>query len=102
MLQRPGTALVPIELPTDLPTAALRIILTAAVVATSSFGGNSLLTTNLTGHPAVVLPNGFNPDGTPVSLAFPGRLFGEADVLALAEAYQGATEFQTRRPPKFG
>jgi Asp-tRNA(Asn)/Glu-tRNA(Gln) amidotransferase A subunit family amidase len=72
------------------------------VVATPSFGGNSLLTTNLTGHPAVVLPNGFNPDGTPVSVAFLGRLFGEADVLALAEAYQGATEFHTRRPPKFG
>ena len=30
------------------------------VVATPSFGGNSLFTTNLTGHPAVVLPNEFH------------------------------------------
>lgn len=164
VLQRLGVSLVPIELPTDLPTAALRIILTAEaaaafdeitrsgrddqmvqqtrnawpnsfrsarfipaveyiqanrirsmlmqrvdevlrdvdVVVAPTSGGNSLLTTNLTGHPAVVLPNGFNPDGTPVALVFLGRLFGEAELLAVAEAYQGATEFHTRRPPKFG
>lgn len=71
------------------------------VVVTPSFGGNSLLITNLTGHPALVLPNGFNPDGTPVSLVFLGRLFGEADVLAVAEAYQGVTDFHTRRPAGF-
>jgi Asp-tRNA(Asn)/Glu-tRNA(Gln) amidotransferase A subunit family amidase len=69
------------------------------VVVTPTSGG--LQTTNLTGHPAVVVPNGFNPDGTPVSLVFLGRLFGEADLLSAAEAYQGATDFHTRRPPKF-
>lgn len=28
-----------------------------------SFGGNNLLLTNLTGHPALVLPNGFDEKG---------------------------------------
>jgi Asp-tRNA(Asn)/Glu-tRNA(Gln) amidotransferase A subunit family amidase len=58
-----------------------------------SFGGDNLLLTNLTGHPAVVLPNGFrSSDGTPTSITFNGRLYGEAEVLAVAHAYQQATE----------
>jgi Asp-tRNA(Asn)/Glu-tRNA(Gln) amidotransferase A subunit family amidase len=65
-----------------------------------SFGGDVLLTTNLTGHPAVVLPNGFrSTDGTPTSLTFHGRLHGEAAVLAVAGAYQEETGFHRKRPP---
>ena len=61
-----------------------------------------LLATNLSGHPALAVPNGFTPDGTPVSLSFIGRLFGEAELLAVGEAYQAATNFHTRRPARFG
>jgi Asp-tRNA(Asn)/Glu-tRNA(Gln) amidotransferase A subunit family amidase len=65
-----------------------------------SFGGGNLLLTNLTGHPAVVVPNGFcASDGTPTSITFTGKLFGEAAALAVAHAYQQATDFHTRRPP---
>lgn len=65
-----------------------------------SFGGGNLLLTNLTGHPAVVLPNGYrSSDGTPTSITFTGRLFGETEVLAVAHAYQKATDFNRRRPP---
>ena len=64
-----------------------------------SFGGDALPLTNLTGHPAVVVPNGFRSDGTPTSITFTGTLFGEARLLALARAYQHATDFHTRRPP---
>lgn len=71
------------------------------VFITPSYGGNVLLLTNLTGHPAVVLPNGFNDDGTPVSISFVGKLFGEAEVLAVAKAYQDATGFHLKRPPLF-
>ncbi|MCJ7754929.1 MAG: amidase, partial [Thermoanaerobaculales bacterium] len=56
-----------------------------------SFGGGNLLLTNLTGHPAVVVPNGFATDGTPTSVTFNGRLFGESEILALARVYQEAT-----------
>ncbi|KAA0255386.1 MAG: amidase [Acidobacteria bacterium] len=65
-----------------------------------TFGGDVLLLTNLTGHPAVVVPNGFRAaDGTPTSITFTGRLFGEADLLLLASAYQEATDFHRKRPP---
>ena len=75
-----------------------------------------LLITNLTGHPALVLPNGFRgPDspparvrengevegggpGTPLSLTFLGQLYGEARMLALAKAYQDATDFHHKHP----
>ena len=63
-----------------------------------SHGSPNLLLTNLTGHPAVVLPNGFRKDGTPTSITFQGDLFGEGKVLALAKAYQDATEWHLRRP----
>lgn len=63
-----------------------------------SFGGNDLLRTNLTGHPAVVLPNGFRKDGTPTSLTFVGRLYEEGTLLAVAQRYQDATTFHHRHP----
>jgi Asp-tRNA(Asn)/Glu-tRNA(Gln) amidotransferase A subunit family amidase len=63
-----------------------------------TFGGSNLLLANLTGHPAVVMPNGFRQDGTPTSLTITGQLYGEARLLALAMAYQKATDFHLRRP----
>jgi len=68
------------------------------VYVTPSFVGSNLLLTNLTGHPSVVLPNGFREDDTPTSITFMGRLFDEAAVLAVARAYQQATDFHRRHP----
>jgi Asp-tRNA(Asn)/Glu-tRNA(Gln) amidotransferase A subunit family amidase len=58
----------------------------------------ALTTTNLTGHPQVVLPCGF-VDGMPRSLSFLGRLYDEGAPLRLALAYERATEHHTKRPP---
>ena len=55
-----------------------------------------LTATNLTGHPAVILPNGFRDDGTPVSLTFLGPLFGEAGC-SLSRAHISARPISTRR-----
>ncbi len=64
-----------------------------------TYGGSSLLLTNLTGHPCVVVPNGFRmTDGTPTSITFTGKLRGESDLLAVADLFQRATDFHTRRP----
>ena len=63
-----------------------------------SFGGNNLLLTNLTGHPAVVVPNGFDKNGNPTSITFIGDLFEEAKVLRLAMAFQQATSFHLKHP----
>ena len=65
-----------------------------------SFGGDNLLMTNLTGHPCVVMPNGFREsDGTPTSITLTGRLYDEAAPLAVAHAFQQATDFHLARPP---
>ena len=68
------------------------------VYVAPSFGGNNLLLTNLTGHPAVVVPNGFTEKGTPTSITFTGRLYDEATVLAVAKAYQDVTDFHLQHP----
>jgi Asp-tRNA(Asn)/Glu-tRNA(Gln) amidotransferase A subunit family amidase len=76
--------------------------------------GAQVTVTNLTGHPAVILPNGFrseetptpntnNPNagggpGTPVSLTFLGNLYSDAKLLAFARAYQDATTFHLKHP----
>ncbi|HDL17640.1 MAG TPA: amidase [Bacteroidetes bacterium] len=68
------------------------------VIVSPPFAGPTLLLTNLTGHPVVVLPNGFREDGTPVSITFIGNLFKESDALAVAKAYQDATGFHLQHP----
>jgi Asp-tRNA(Asn)/Glu-tRNA(Gln) amidotransferase A subunit family amidase len=60
-------------------------------------GGNDLALTNLTGHPTVVIPNGFNGE-QPMSVTFTGRLYGETEILAVAKAYQDATGHHLKKP----
>jgi Asp-tRNA(Asn)/Glu-tRNA(Gln) amidotransferase A subunit family amidase len=71
------------------------------VYVTPSYGGQGLLMTNLTGHPQIVVPSGFAPDGAPWSVSFVGRLFGEAELVAVARAYQQHTDWHLRRPAGF-
>ncbi|MGH2600696.1 MAG: amidase [Dehalococcoidia bacterium] len=54
---------------------------------------------NQAGLPSLSLPDGFSSDGLPLSLMISGRPFDEAAVLRVGYAYQGATEWHTRRPP---
>jgi Asp-tRNA(Asn)/Glu-tRNA(Gln) amidotransferase A subunit family amidase len=82
-------------------------------------GGEQLTVTNLTGNPALIVPNGFRgPDappapkpgksgviegnyggpGTPVSITFLAPLYGEAKLCAFGRAYQEATKFNLRHP----
>lgn len=64
-----------------------------------SWQGNTLLLTNLTGHPCVVVPNGFDDDGHPTSITFIGDLFMEGEILAVAKTFQDATGFHLKHPP---
>jgi Asp-tRNA(Asn)/Glu-tRNA(Gln) amidotransferase A subunit family amidase len=76
-----------------------------------------LIETNLTGNPAVIVPNGLRGadapkppaiddgdhddiggPGTPVSLTFLGGLYQDAKVAAFARAYQEATGFEKLHP----
>ena len=86
------------------------------VIVTPS-GGDQLVATNLTGHPAVIVPNGIRGNdapvppkvddgdddsiggpGTPVSLTFLGGLYQDAKLCAFARAYQESTGFQKLHP----
>lgn len=71
------------------------------VVITPSFGGLQLQMTNLTGHPALVMPNGYTNNGTPTSITIVGQLFGEADIVRLGAEIQKHTDFHKRMPPKY-
>ena len=79
--------------------------------------GAQLTASNLTGHPALILPNGFRGDdapkppeidnddddniggpGTPVSLTFLAGLYQEQKLTAFANAYQQVTGFHKLHP----
>jgi Asp-tRNA(Asn)/Glu-tRNA(Gln) amidotransferase A subunit family amidase len=66
-----------------------------------SWTGDNLLLTNLTGHPCVVVPDGFSKDGTPTSISFIGNLFDEGTILEVAKAYQEVTDFHLQHPDEF-
>lgn len=92
----------------------------AVDVIVTPTSGEQLVATNLTGHPALIVPNGLrgedapkppevddgdNDDiggpGTPVSLTFLAGHYQEAKMCALGRAYQEATGFH-RVHPKLG
>jgi Asp-tRNA(Asn)/Glu-tRNA(Gln) amidotransferase A subunit family amidase len=53
---------------------------------------------NLCGYPAVSVPHGFTADGKPTSITFLGRLYGEAEILALVRAYQEKSGWHLKHP----
>jgi aspartyl-tRNA(Asn)/glutamyl-tRNA(Gln) amidotransferase subunit A len=50
------------------------------------------------GLPAVSIPCGFSKSGLPIGLMIAGPHFSEGKVLALAQAYEKATDWHQRRP----
>jgi len=78
-----------------------KMIDTIDVYLAPSWEGDNLLLTNLTGYPCVVLPNGFSEKGTPTSITFIGRLFDEGKLIAVAKAFQDATDFHLKHPEIF-
>jgi Asp-tRNA(Asn)/Glu-tRNA(Gln) amidotransferase A subunit family amidase len=59
-------------------------------------GANQALT-NRTGHPVLSAPSGFF-EGSPTALQFTGKLFGEPEMLLLADAFQSRTDHHLRHP----
>jgi aspartyl-tRNA(Asn)/glutamyl-tRNA(Gln) amidotransferase subunit A len=54
---------------------------------------------NVYGLPAVSIPCGYSKSGLPIGLMIAGPRFSEGRILALAQAYERATEWHKRRPP---
>ncbi len=70
-------------------------------IVTPSYGGRQLLMTNLTGHPCVVIPNGFDSKGHPTSISIIGNLYEEGSLLELANAFQKQTDHEDKHPDYF-
>ena len=71
------------------------------VLIVPTFSGRQLSITNLTGHPVVCMPIGFNQTGSPLSITLIGNLYDEAAILAAAKAFQDKTEHNKKHPEKF-
>lgn len=71
------------------------------VIVTPSFAGNQLQITNLTGHPALCLPNGFTSNGSPTSITLLANLFDEEKLIMLGRLIQENSTWQSQRPPLF-
>ncbi len=64
--------------------------------------GNQGAITNLTGHPVMCMPTGFDKrNNLPTSITLIGKLYDEATLLSAAKAYQDVTEWDDMHPPKF-
>ncbi|MBN3581647.1 amidase [Algoriphagus aestuarii] len=71
------------------------------VIVTPSFAGPQLRITNLTGHPALCLPNGFTEEGSPTSITLLANLFEEEKLVMLGDFIQKNSDWQAKRPPLF-
>ena len=105
---------------TELMRAMAELFSKVDVIVVPSSSDAQLTITNLTGHPAVIVPNGIRGQdapkppaidtgdddsiggaGTPVSLTFLGNLYQDPKLLAFVLAYQAASGFVNLRPPGF-
>ncbi len=101
----------------SLAIRQLSELFTQVDVIVASTNSEQLVATNLTGHPAVIVPNGLRGadapappavdtgdddqiggPGTPVSITFLGGHYQDAKLCAFARAYQEATGFQKLHP----
>ena len=56
---------------------------------------------NIARQPSMSVPNGFDSEGLPTGLMISGAQWTDAKVMRIAQAYQQATDFHTKRPPLF-
>jgi Asp-tRNA(Asn)/Glu-tRNA(Gln) amidotransferase A subunit family amidase len=68
------------------------------VLVVPSLEDDSQLLFNLTGHPCISIPNGFNSKGMPTSITFVGNLYDEASILEAANKFQLMTDYNKKHP----
>jgi len=71
------------------------------VIIAPGRGSQQSLITNLTGHPSISIPSGFDNKGRPTSITLIGNLFDEASILRFANFYQEKTDHEDKYPPIF-
>ncbi|MFM7430116.1 MAG: amidase family protein, partial [Flammeovirgaceae bacterium] len=77
------------------------MIATYDFIIAHSSGKNISLSTNLTGHPAITIPTGFDKKGRPTSLTLIGNLYDEAPLLEAAYLFQSVTDWDKKHPKMF-
>ena len=70
----------------------------ALLSAPGGGGGNNNVAFDMYGVPSISVPCGFTSSGLPIGLQISGAHFAETNVLALAHAYEQATEWHKRDP----
>lgn len=78
-----------------------KIIKSYDFIVSPTFGRHQSMTTNLTGHPAISIPNGFDKVGHPTSITLIGNLYDEGPLLEAAYILQNNTNFDEQHPPLF-
>jgi aspartyl-tRNA(Asn)/glutamyl-tRNA(Gln) amidotransferase subunit A len=84
------------------PTCMATPATIGTVVANPAAQGSLIRNTlpfNVFGIPAISVPCGFTRAGLPIGMQIIGPRLGEARVLALAHAYEQATDWHRREPP---
>ena len=72
------------------------------IICPSRGHGNQSAITNLTGHPVVCVPTGFDKKlNLPTGISFVGNLYDEAAILSIAQSYQKATQWNKVHPALF-
>ena len=71
------------------------------VIICPTRGGSQTAITNLTGHPALCLPTGFNKFNLPTSIILVGKLYDEATLLSVGKTYQKNTKWNKVHPEMF-
>jgi Asp-tRNA(Asn)/Glu-tRNA(Gln) amidotransferase A subunit family amidase len=72
------------------------------IICPSRGDGNQSAITNLTGHPIVCVPTGFDKkNNLPTGISFVGNLYDEATILSIAKTYQNNTTWDKAHPNLF-
>lgn len=67
------------------------------VIIHPSWNSSALSISNYTGHPAIVIPNGFR-EGKPTSISMMGKLYGEEALIHVAKLFQENTDYHLQHP----
>jgi aspartyl-tRNA(Asn)/glutamyl-tRNA(Gln) amidotransferase subunit A len=90
-----------VAMPTS-PTAAFPIGERVGDPLQMYLGDVFTVSANLAGLPAISVPCGFTAAGLPIGLQLTGRMFDEATLLRVADAYERDAGWSSRLPPEFG
>lgn len=83
---------------TQVMQAMAEVMNSVDVFVVPQLAESNLTLTNLTGQPTIGVPNGFTDAGMPTGINFVGGVCREAELLAIAAAYQNVNDYWQQHP----